>query len=201
MKLFIGLVVIIITSNYLPANNADKLVIQENNRDTLNVGYTYWWAQGGPFIGLCGDEYALVFTGTVTKLFTPLPNNPDDAVRSSQKGVIKISSIRKSRATEKDNYNNEQYFSSDCFYDSGLKEGDKVIVFMYEYEGGYSIPGKSILKIKNFNDPIVVSIEEYIKNGQDIRAIKKDFKMWEKYGFKAELKEMMECMQYKKATK
>ncbi len=177
--------------------------LKNNNSDTLSVSYTYWW-NGGPFIGMCGDKYALVFTGTVTKIDKPLKpttvhKNSVNNSYTSQYGVIKINDIKvqNSLSTESNNtsndYNSEQYFTSDCFYGLPLKEGDKVMVFLYSYEGRYCIPDNSILKIENFNDPIVNSIEKYIKNNQDPLSIRSDTVLWKKYGFDSALKQIIEC--------
>jgi len=173
--------------------------------DTLSVAYTYWWPSGGPFIGLCGDRYSLVFTGTITKINNPQkPHtiNSDTAfvLYTPQYGIIKIDDIKVENAPEEGNskqpgkkYSGEQYFKSDCFYQLKLKEGDKVMVFVYSYEGEYCIPGNSILKINSFDDPIVLSVEKYIKNNQDPLAIQPDIKLWRKYGFESALKQIIDC--------
>lgn len=167
--------------------------------DTLNVSYTYWWPSGGPFIGLCGDPYSFVFTGTVTKLYPPFQYKSSSEVLL-QKGVIKINDIKYKGSPEKDprkslgyTYSNEHYFSSDCFYDLNLKEGDKVVVFIYSYEGEYSIPAKSILKLESFTDPILTSLEKYIKSNQDALAIKDDINSWKKYNLDKALEQIIDC--------
>ncbi len=79
-----------------------------------------------------------------------------------------------------------------------LKKEIKVIVFCYEHEGSYSIPGKnSILKINEPNDPISVSIKKYIKTGQNPMAIKEDMKLWVKKGFGNDLKQLIKRVQCK----
>lgn len=187
----------------LSASNKDTL---SNNTDTLKVNYTYWWPSGGPFIGLCGDEYSLVFTGTITRLNKPSgPFKSHDktiTLYTPQTGVVKINEVKFKKApgecskdTTGHEYNGEAYFSSDCFNESRLKEGDKVIVFIYSYEGEYSIPGNSVLRINNFDDSIVKSVDKYIKNNQDPLSIKDDLIIWSKYGLDKTLKKIIECRQ------
>lgn len=177
----------------------------KSNSDTLDVNYTYWWPSGGPFIGLCGDSYSLVFTGIVTKLYEPTGpyptgRNSGEVLYFPQKGIIKINEIKYKqqpsegyKKTPGHSYSGERYFSSDCFYNLNLTEGDKVIGFIYSYEGEYSIPDKSILKILNFKDPIVVSIDKYINNKQDPLSIINDTSQWRKYGLDYALKQIIEC--------
>ncbi|MBK8805727.1 MAG: hypothetical protein IPO21_03355 [Bacteroidales bacterium] len=179
--------------------------INNSKTDTLTVPYTYWWQSGGPFIGLCGDPYSLVFTGTVTKINkpeTPVTLNGDSSIvlYTPQFCIIEINDI-KIKNNPKEAYENsidknsmiEKYFKSDCFYSLRLNEGDKVIVFVYSYENEYSIPSNSILKIDNFDDPIVLSIEAYIKNNQDPLSIKADTRIWSKYGLDNALKQIIDC--------
>lgn len=180
--------------------------------NTLQVGYTYWWTNGGPFIGLCGDEYSLVFTGTIVRIdqpSVPVSAGGSDTMYIPRNGLIKIEEMKcKHRPAESyrtkagAGYKGQAYFSSDCFSGSGLRPGDKVIVFVYSYEGDYSIPSGSILKLKSFDDPAVRSIERYIKSGQDALAIKGDMAIWRKYGLDRQLKQIIDCrVQQKKEKK
>jgi hypothetical protein len=180
-------------------SNATGKQFKINDSDTIGVNYTYWWPSGGPFIGQCGDAYSLVFTGTITKLNKPQKTN---AVTNNvyQEGVIKMNTMMvKNPPTEGykelpgKNYNGEHYFKSNCFHDSGLKEGDKVIVFVYSYEGEYSIPANSILKVENFDAPIIRSIDKYIKSGQNPLTINEDMAIWNKYGLDYALKQIVDC--------
>ncbi|WP_299220259.1 hypothetical protein [uncultured Aquimarina sp.] len=160
--------------------------------DTLKVAYTYWWPQSGPFIGMCGQRYAMVFTGVITKI--DISEKEPEALYTSQKGIIEIEQILTVRHLEKKKYDNQRFFSSDCFYEQGLKEGDKVVVFCYEYEDYYSIPGKkSIIKIKNDNDPIIKSIKKYIETDQNPLAIKDDIELWKKYDLDENLTQIIQC--------
>jgi hypothetical protein len=160
--------------------------------DTLRVGYTYWWPQSGPFIGNCGTRYALVFLGTVQHIGKPVKN--DDILYTSQKGSIKIDEVLTSRTLKKNRYDKQKFFVSDYFYKQDVKEGDRVLVFCYEYEDNYSIPGgKSMLKIKRDNDPILLSIKRYIQSDQNALELKKDIALWKNYALDTELMQVIEC--------
>lgn len=145
-----------------------------NLKDTLNIGYTYWWPQSGPFIGNCGEKYSLVFLGTINEIY-----DQQQPHYTAQKGVIRLDEVLTSVELPKSAYHKENYIISDCFDGVDVKKGDKVIMFCYEYEGSYTTPGrKSILKIEDNNDPIVVSIKEYIKSEHNPLTIKKDIALW-----------------------
>ena len=180
--------------------------ITKAKSDTLDVPFTYWWPDGGPFIEYCQVSYSLVFTGTVTKIYKPPKMNTksgdplDYGMYIPQLGVIKIDDVKIKNPPKKDrrdyigkNFSDEKYFRSDCFFGLKLKKGDKVIVFVYSFDGEYSIPSNSILKIKNFNDPIVQLIEKYIKNNQNLLSIKDDTTILKKYGLDKSLKKRIDC--------
>ncbi len=164
----------------------------EFTQDTLNVGYTYWWPQSGPFIGSCGDELSFVFVGTLTDLLEPT----DDAgpLYKPQKGFISIEKVFKIKELKPNNYANQKFFTSDCFDGIGVKPGDQVLVFCYDYEDDYTIPGKnSILKIEGFDDPIIKSIRKYIDTDQNALKLKKDIKLWRANGLEEDLIAVIRC--------
>ena len=205
MKIISSILIVLCFGSFIFNTSGKCAKSTINKSDTLKVPYTYWWPSGGPFTGLCGDKYAIVFTGTITKLYKPskpytVSNDSVTILYSPQKGVIKINEIKVKKAPDEGykkvpgtSYYGESYFSSDCFYDSRLNEGDKVLVFIYSYEGEYSIPSGSILKIDNFDDPMIKSIEIYIKSNQDPLTIRKDTSLWEKYGQGDALKQIIDC--------
>jgi hypothetical protein len=164
----------------------------EFTQDTLDVGYTYWWPESGPFIGKCGDELSLVFSGTITDILEPT----DEAgpLYNSQRGYILIDRVFKKKELEAKSYTNQQFFVSDCFDGLELKKDDPVLVFCYDYENDSSIPGgQSILKLDSLDDPLITSIKRYIDAGQNPSKIKKDMKLWAKYGLDNALERMIEC--------
>ncbi len=164
----------------------------EFTQDTLDVGYTYWWPESGPFIGKCGDELSLVFSGTITDILEPT----DEAgpLYNSQRGYIQIDRVFKKKELEAKSYTNQQFFVSDCFDGLELKKDDPVLVFCYDYESDLSIPGRqSILKIDSLDDPLITSIKRYIDAGQNPSKIKKDMKLWAEYGLDDALERMIQC--------
>lgn len=169
----------------------------EFTADTLEVAYTYWWDGSGPFIGYCGKDYNLAFAGTITQLEDPT----DEAgpLYTSQWGTIALDKVYKIKNPQSAAYKNQKYVRSDCFYDLDLSVGDQVLVFCYEYERNFSIPGgKSILKIGGLDHPLIKSIKSYIDADQDPLAIQKDSSLWGAYGFGDKLAQHIRCRQNQK---
>lgn len=161
-------------------------------QDTLSVGYTYWWAESGPFIGNCGDEIALAFAGTIVEIANP--TDDPGPLYTAQKGIVSIENIFKIKELGTNTYVNQKFITTDCFYGLGLTVGDKVLVFCYDYEDDYSIPGgKSILKIDEFDTPVVQSIKTYINTEQDPIPLKKDKTLWAVYGLDESLEQIITC--------
>ncbi|SDD65451.1 hypothetical protein SAMN05421636_101322 [Pricia antarctica] len=160
--------------------------------DTLEVGYTYWWPESGPFIGNCGQELSLVFSGTIKEL--EAPNNEAGPLYTPQNGIIAIEEVFKIKELGENTYKNQRFFATDCFYKSGLGTGDKVLVVCYDYEDAYTIPGSgSILKIDTFDDEAVASIRKYIDTDENPLKIKKDVGLWATYGHGRALEDLIAC--------
>ena len=161
-------------------------------QDTLDVGYTYWWPQSGPFIGGCGEELSLVFSGTVTQLMEP--TNDAGPLYTPQEGIVEIEKVFKIKNLGEKNYGNQKFFSSDVFHGLDLSVGDLVLVICYDYEGDYTIPGKqSILKIASFDDALIASIRTYIDTDQSALQLKDDVGIWAKKGLGRQLQNIMAC--------
>ena len=191
-------IVVFLSILFLGACTIDNPNIPEKYKntksDTLNVGYMYWWS-GGPFTGQCGFEYSIALTGIITKIYKPKEAYmfDGDTLYIPQKGVIEINDIYMAVNTEKEKYIGQKYISSDCFWGEKLEESDKVIVFMYAYEGLNCIPSNSIIKIEDYRDPIVFSTIKYIKNGYDPLSIIQDTTIWSKYKLDDDLKRIIDC--------
>ncbi|RKR14671.1 hypothetical protein CLV91_0749 [Maribacter vaceletii] len=160
--------------------------------DTLNVGYTYWWPESGPFIGECSTELSLVFRGIVTELDEP--TEEAGPLYTSQNGIIRIEQVYKIKDLGTNKYTNQNYFKSDCFNGLDLKIGDAVLVTCYDYEEDYTIPGnKSILKISGIEDSIITSIKKFIDKDQNPIKIRKDLKTWKKHKLDIALEKQIHC--------
>lgn len=185
-----SLLLIITSACSSPKSKSDIEIVF--TQDTLNVGYTYWWDNSGPFIGYCGEEYALVFTGTLSYL--EKPTNEADPLYTSQKGVIELEQVFKIKDPESNVYANQRFFVSDCFDGLELSVGDQVLVFCYAYEGDFCIPGRrSIIKIGGVDHPLVASTKAYIDADQNPSKIIKDTTLWSAYGFGDELVQHIRC--------
>ncbi|MBT2160440.1 hypothetical protein [Zobellia barbeyronii] len=161
-------------------------------QDTLNVGYTYWWEESGPFIGYCGKEYALVFSGTVVNL--DKANHDAAPLYISQKGTIALDEVYKIKDMGNNSYANQKYFSTDCFSNMDINVGDKVLVFCYDYEGGLTIPGNSsIIKIKSLDHPLVGATKRFIDADENPVEIKEDSTLWSAYGYRKQLDQLIRC--------
>ncbi|WP_299259301.1 hypothetical protein [uncultured Aquimarina sp.] len=171
--------------------NSEKISgIQTKAKDTLKVSYTYWWPQNGPFIGNCGEKYSLVFLGTINEIYEKI----EQQQYTSQIGVIRIDEVLIKEELKDTRYEEEVYFTSDCFAQVDVKKGDKVIVFCYEYEGSNTIPGgKSILKIDGQSDSRVQSIKKYIQSDQNPLSIEDDLQIWNQIQLGSELEQIISC--------
>lgn len=166
-------------------------------QDTLDIGYTYWWPQSGPFVGNCGEELSLVFAGILTEL--EKPNKNAGPLYTVQEGIIEIERVFKIKEIGINSYANQKFVRTDCFYDLGITVGDTVLVSCYEFEDAYSIPGgKSILKIRSFDDPIVTSLRNFIDSDQNPVKLKKDSLLWRTFELDKDLSRIIACREQSK---
>ncbi|MFD2604480.1 hypothetical protein ACFSSG_03220 [Euzebyella marina] len=161
-------------------------------QDTLQIPYTYWWDEAGPFIGYCGEPYSLVFTGVLTHL--EAADEKAGPLYTSQKGVIQLEKVLYINDEIEGKYASQRYVTMDSFHQLDLKVSDKVLVFCYDYENKVTIPGdKSIIKIGDYDHPLVESTKEYIDSGQNVLEIKKDSALWAAYGYCDSFKRILRC--------
>jgi hypothetical protein len=129
--------------------------------DVYNAGFMYWY---GPT--LLQTQWHAVLTGTVTSVSM----TKAAAGWHLFGGELRIERIVFSKPTR-----DLKTFSADIMKCNGgfdrLSKGDKVLVFLIEYEGEYSIPdyqGSSCslgVKLKTFNDPIIEAAKRFGMKG------------------------------------
>lgn len=190
---FICIVLVVLSSgcNLKKSKSTIDIVFTQ---DTLAIGYTYWWSQTAPFNGNCADAHSLVFAGTIANI--KAPNTNSGPLYTSQEGVIEIEQVLKLKDIGKNIYAEQKFISTDCFYQSNFKTGDMVLVFCFDYEDNYSIPGKDcILKINGLNDPLIKSIRKFIDAGDEPLVLQKDIDLWDRHDLGMNLKASIECSQ------
>lgn len=172
------------------SNISESISANDKKKYTFEVDYAYWWSQTGPFLGYCGDEYSLVFLGTVVDL-RPSIKKQD---YFSQKGIIRVDTILTSKALDKNKYKGEEIVITESFYQTKVEEEDQVLVFCYDYEGNYVTPGfKSILIVNGLQDTKVQSIMKYIKSDQNPMSIEDDILIWDKVALGSDLRQIISC--------
>lgn len=136
--------------------------------DTFSAGVMYW---ATPLPVLCRDWY-VVLGGTVIETHREVI--PELAKQRYTAGTLKVERVFLSLPTEKEPAPaGFTYFKSDGF--EGLRRGDKVIVFVGEYDGGYGIVeaagsnSKLGIKVRSWDEPIVKAVEALTRDPQGAR--------------------------------
>ena len=135
---------------------------QARKATVFNPGFMYW---SGPY--LLSSDWAAVLTGTVEEVEKYNPKS----YLTLYKGKIKINDVLFSRSTKKAKFVKTDYLACDGGF-KDLKAGDRVIVFLTEYEDGFAIADYSGtncqlgIKVKTFNDSVVAAVKDRIKTGK-----------------------------------
>ncbi len=134
----------------------------------------------------------MVFTGTIAQLKEP--SDDSGPLYTAQEGLIKIEKVFKIKELGDRTYVGQQYLRTDCFYEQELTVGDSILVFCYDYEDDYAIPGnRSILKIESFEDPAVAAIQRYIDADEDPLKIQEDIGLWATRNHGRALERIVKC--------
>lgn len=190
--ILIGLKPMKVIQNRIVSNN-------DQPKDTLRIGYTYWWNSSEPIQGVFGNSYALIFSGLVKEIIPHDDGYEEDIIYDSQYGTIEVMEILHHKNLEKapngdwSTNKGRRYMTTDCFYNSGLKEGDKVLVFCFEYEGAYVIPGyRCIVKLDSWEDPFHDLITSYVEEGLNKDFILNFKETWIKKGLLYDIDKALE---------
>ena len=133
------------------------------HNDEVHVGFMYWAL---PTPVLC-NEWQLVIGGSV--LETHQENGYGAHSQPFTRGTLNVDRVFLNLPTRNDVVSTSvRRVKADVF--DGLNVGDKVIVFVSEYDGGYGIVEvpdsncKMGIKVNRWNDPIVGAVERMTQN-------------------------------------
>ncbi|HEX8558034.1 MAG TPA: hypothetical protein VF668_08040 [Pyrinomonadaceae bacterium] len=137
--------------------------------ETFSAGHMYW---ATPQPVLCKDWY-VVLGGAVVE--THREAMPGLTKERHTAGTLRVERVFMSLPTKNEAAPGAgvAYFKSEAF--DGLKRGDKVIVFVNEYDGGYGIVEaagsntKLGIKVRSWDDPIVRAVETLTRDPQAAR--------------------------------
>lgn len=157
------------------------------NGGTFKVGYMYWARSP-----LLLKDWSVVLSGTVSEIYRHQLKGDQINPEGTMAGVVKIHEIYSRRSTQKVDFQNASFFKSSGGFD-GLKKGDKIIVFIDSYDGGYGVVPVSDthchlgLKITGFDDPVIDATKMWLSKKGDFfeqgkLAVDEKFaKVWRKY--------------------
>jgi hypothetical protein len=165
------------------SNNADTSPTSSRVHDAeVHVGFMYWAL---PTPVLC-KEWQLVVGGTV--LETHHEKGYGAHAEPFTSGTMTVDKLFLNLPTRKDVVSaSAKSFKADVF--DGLSIGDKVIVFVSEYDGGYGIievPDSNCkigIKVKGWDDPIVSAVEKMIANGETVNNMRARRDMLEDHAY------------------
>lgn len=129
----------------------------------LHAGILYW---AGPRSIICGD-WKVVLEGTVLETYQQ--EGHDTHPEPFHMGTLKVERVFLNKPSPQVFFPTPmlKYYRSDAFDD--LKVGDRIIVFIQEYDGGYGVTwtlgsnSKLGIKIKSWDDPIVSALEKVVE--------------------------------------
>lgn len=141
------------------SQKASSSIPASDDLATFKAGVQYW---ANPVPLLCKEWYVVVGGTVLEKHKTPgYGAHP----KPFTEGTLRVERVFISLPTKRQTAPQEmKYFKSDGFED--LKVGDKVIVFVNEYDGGYGIVEamdsncKLGIKVRDWNEPIVGAVEK-----------------------------------------
>lgn len=144
----------------------------------IDIGSAYW-SNASPILS---TEWQLVVGGTVTELHTRdgFGAHPDPF----SCGTLSVEKIFLNLPTEKDVVSAELKTLKGELFD-GLKVGDKVIVFITEYDGGFAMIEvadsncKMGVKVNAWDDAIVKEVEKMTRDAQVVNDFGARLKMLE----------------------
>lgn len=154
----------------------DSSVDLSRKNEIFHAGFMYWTLPG-----ILNNQWYVVFTGTISDILNNPKDNENIADHKYIYGKVTINDILMSKKVKTSDFKNSKYFSSDGFDNFKIK--DKVLIFMTEYDCGYGVPNGCIVKLRSFDDSIVISSKKYIKGKQKFDVINNpaDLKLWNRY--------------------